>query len=84
MEKPKEKEGKILNIIAKIHKKGSILKRKESEKSELEVTTHVVLVHPDHSPRKIDTEIDFSFVHDLYALFYFHFLSMYQSSPRLT
>ena len=47
-----------------------MLKRKESEQMQLELVTYDILVRPDHLLRKIDSVIDFSFIHDLCAPLY--------------
>lgn len=47
-----------------------MLKRKESEQTQLELVTYDILVRPDHLLRKIDRAIDFGFIYELCAPLY--------------
>ena len=44
-----------------------MLKRKETEQTQMELVTYDLLVRRDHLLRKIDQAIDFSFIYDLCA-----------------
>ena len=47
-----------------------MLRRKETEQTQLELVTYDLLVREDHLLRKIDQAIDFSFIYDLCAPLY--------------
>lgn len=47
-----------------------MLKRKETEQTQMELVTYDLLVRRDHLLRKIDQAIDFSFIYDLCAPLY--------------